>query len=116
MAQSVVSNCKSRKGLIDHRTPGKHDCDERCRAHVCKPLEPASVRKIHNILSGAYKQAIRWGWVSTSPIDGAEPSATGAANPQPPTAEEAARILNRAWQDDPEWGTQIWLRMVVGSR
>lgn len=92
-------HCTSKR-RIDHRTPRPHECDERCRLHKCRPLDPATVRKIHNILSGAYKKAIRWGWVSDSPTDGAEAPPAGTANPQPPTAEEAATILNQAWQDD----------------
>ncbi|MEU4801715.1 hypothetical protein [Actinosynnema sp. NPDC023587] len=38
---------------IDHRTPGEHTCDRRCRRHVCKPLTAWTVRKIHFILTGA---------------------------------------------------------------
>ncbi|GAA5120033.1 tyrosine-type recombinase/integrase [Haloechinothrix salitolerans] len=108
-------HCTSKR-RIDHRTPRTHECDERCRPHECRPLDDATVRKIHNILSGAYKKAIRWEWVTNSPTDGAEAPPAGKANPKPPTAEEAARILNQAWQDDPDWGAQIWLTMVIGSR
>jgi hypothetical protein len=44
--------CGGKKGHLDHRPLGRarrpgedgpgHECDERCRPHVCKPLEPAS--------------------------------------------------------------------------
>jgi hypothetical protein len=34
--------------------------------------------------------------------------------PNPPSAEEAARILAAAWDDD--WGTFVWLRLVTGMR
>ena len=46
------AHCTSKR-RIDHRMPGPHACDERCRAHECRPLDHATVRKIHNILSGA---------------------------------------------------------------
>jgi lysozyme family protein len=36
-------------------------------------------------------------------------------DPQPPTVEEAARIINEAWRD-PDWGTMVWLTMTTGSR
>jgi integrase len=33
---------------------------------------------------------------------------TAKTRPDPPSADEAARLLNDAWQD-PEWGMQLWL-------
>lgn len=85
----------SRKRLTDRRVPGEHDCDSRCRPHECKPLTATTIRHIHFILSGAYKKAVRWGWVKESPTTWAEPPAAPKPNPQPPTAEQAARILTR---------------------
>jgi len=109
-------HCKSTKGLIDHRTPRSHECDQRCVPHTCRPLAENTIRQIHYILSGAYKKAVRWTWVSVSPIDAADAPAPSRANPQPPSPEEAAAIVNRAWRNDADWGTQVWLTMVTGSR
>ncbi len=36
-------------------------------------------------------------------------------NPPPPSAAEAARIVNEAWKD-PDWGALIWLVMTTGAR
>jgi site-specific recombinase XerD len=36
--------------------------------------------------------------------------------PDPPSAQEAARVLNRYWKKDPDWATFLWLAMVIGSR
>jgi len=35
--------------------------------------------------------------------------------PDPPSAEEVAALLNTAWAD-PEWGLLLWLTMITGSR
>jgi integrase len=35
--------------------------------------------------------------------------------PDPPSAEEAAALLNTAWTD-PEWGLLLWLTMITGTR
>ncbi|HEX8760148.1 MAG TPA: hypothetical protein VF734_09295, partial [Pseudonocardiaceae bacterium] len=35
--------------------------------------------------------------------------------PDPPSAEEAAALLNAAWVD-PEWGLLLWLTMITGPR
>ena len=39
---------------VQHRTTQQHDCDERCRPHVCRPLSESSILYIHQILSGAF--------------------------------------------------------------
>lgn len=108
-------HCTSRRH-VDHRTPRPHECDERCRPHLCKPLGNATIRKIHYILSGAYKRAVRWRWVSASPMDQAEPPPVPAPDPQPPTPEEAARLIAEAFRVDPDWGMLVWLTMVTGAR
>ncbi|MFD1533583.1 hypothetical protein [Pseudonocardia aurantiaca] len=104
-----------RRPYTEHRTDLAHECDHRCRPHACRPLSKSTVRQIHVILSGALKRAVRWRWLSTNPIEHAEPPAQPAANPQPPTAEEAARILNESWSD-PDWAVLVWLTMVTGFR
>jgi integrase len=39
-----------------------------------------------------------------------------APQPNPPTSDQAARILAAAWEDSVEWGTLVWLVMVTGIR
>ena len=107
-------HCAGRKE-IDHYTREPHDCDERCGPHVCRPLSASTVRQIHFILSGALRRAVRWKWVAANPMADADPPSPPKPSPQPPTAAEAARILNEAWKD-PDWGTLVWLTMVTGLR
>lgn len=107
-------HCSGRK-QIQHRCAGSHQCDERCRKHECRPLANATIRKIHFVLGGAYKQAVRWRWVSTNPMTQAEPPPAPPPDPQPPSAPEAAQLLREAWLD-PDWGALIWLTMTTGAR
>jgi integrase len=107
-------HCSGRR-YVEHRTNRSHDCDDRCRKHRCTPLAASTIRQIHFILSGAYKRAIRWRWVATSPVSQAEPPAAPTPNPRPPSAEEAARIVTEAWRE-PDWGTLVWLAMTTGAR
>jgi integrase len=131
-------HCGGRE-FIQHRTDGDHKCDEHsarrkcaklvagdpaaacrwcdraCGPHRCEPLAPASVRVVHSILSGAFSRGVRWGWITINPIDQVVPPAAPAANPAPPSAAEAAEILNAAWSD-PAWGTFIWFTMTTGAR
>jgi hypothetical protein len=72
--------CGGKQGLVDHRPLGRarkpgedgpgHRCDERCRPHVCKPLEPASIRQIHAILRRAFNFAVKCRWMSENPRPG----------------------------------------------
>jgi integrase len=96
------------------RSPKAH-LRQRCTPHRCRPLAASGIRQIHSILSGACSRAVRWKWVSINPVQLAEPPAAPKPKPNPPTAEEAARILNEAWKDA-DWGTLIWLAMTTGAR
>lgn len=105
----------SRRREIDHRVAEPHECDDRCVRHQCKPLAPTTIRHIHFILSGAYKRAVRWRWLSVNPMAQAEPPPAPKPNPQPPSAAQAARIVNESWRD-PDWGALIWTAMTTGVR
>ena len=113
-----LRTCRARCGgrrPIEHRTAREHTCDDRCRRHECTPLSASAVRQIHAILSSACKRAVRWNWISTNPLDNAEPPAATRPNPRPPTTEQAARICTAAWKD-PDWGMLVWLAMMTGAR
>ncbi|MBA0125547.1 tyrosine-type recombinase/integrase [Haloechinothrix sp. YIM 98757] len=98
-------HCDGRK-RVDHWTGKRHEC---------KPLAQSTIRRIHFLLSGAFKRAMRWGWITSNPATTAEPPPEPQPNPQPPTPQEAARILTEAG-DDPDWATLIWLAMTTGAR
>jgi len=100
--RSCRAHCGGR-AYIEHRTAEEHDCDERCKPHACRPLADGSLRKVHAILSGAGKRAVRWRWLGTNPMDQAEPIAVPRADPQPPSPEQATVIVMEAWRD-PHWG------------
>jgi integrase len=129
---------------IDHRVDGPHECRtvrhrrgpgrppaagypkhecaasgcqvSECKPHVCRPLAPATVRKIHYIVSGTLSAAIRWEWINTNPSATARKPRAPASQPDPPTPEQAARIIAAAWEEDDDWGTFVWLTMVTGVR
>ncbi len=107
-------HCTDRRGT-DHRTPREHACDERSRAHTCQPLSSTTIRHIHFVLRGAYEKGLRWRWVGANPVLNASPPAPRRPEPRPPSATEAARLVERAWED-PDWGMLVWLTMTTGAR
>lgn len=93
-------------------------CRDHCRrpqdGHRCRPLGPATVRKIHYLVSGAYRRAVRWGWVDRSPTPDADPPPAPHPEPQPPTPAEAAG--SSPPPGPPDLGPLVWLAMVTGAR
>jgi integrase len=56
--------CDQRCGpLRDHRTARPHGCDGRCRPHECKPMRPATILRIHSIISACLELAVRYEWI-----------------------------------------------------
>jgi integrase len=79
-------------------------------------LADSTVRQIHWILSGALGRAVRWKWIAVNPADQADKPPMTYPAPRPPSAGEAARLLNAAWESDSDWGAFVWLAMTTGAR
>jgi integrase len=86
------------------------------KGHSCQPLSSSTVRKIHFIISAAFERAVRWRHLGMSKAALAAVPSPQPTEPDPPTPEEAARLLGEAWTVDPDWGVLLWLTMVSGSR
>jgi integrase len=96
-------------------------CRELCNGrpntgHVCRPLSSSTVRKIHFIIRGSLERAVRWRHLGVNKAALAITPAPAASTPDPPSAEEAVRLLTEAWTTDPDWGLLLWLTTVTGSR
>lgn len=61
-------------------------------------------RQIHAVLSSAYSAAVLWGWLAFNPMDAAQTPRPPAPDPDPPTSEEAVRIVATARAEDPGVG------------
>ncbi len=97
-----------------------HRCRELCTGrtragHVCRPLSTSTTRQIHYIVRGALERAVRWGHLGLNKAAMAEAPSPRRTEPDPPSAAEAAALLNAAWAD-PEWGLLLWLTMITGPR
>ena len=92
-------------------------CNGRPSASLtCRPLSSSSVRKIHFIISAALERAVRWRHLGVNRAALVVVPASAQTEPDPPSVEEAARILSEAWAIEPDWGLLLWLTMVTGSR
>jgi integrase len=121
MLYSELRRCRARcdgRPFIEHRSDdAEHDCAEaKCRAHVCRPMAASTVRQIHSIISAALSAAVRWEWIASNPASVARRPRQKAPEPDPPSASDAARLLDTAFAMDDDWGTLVWLVMTTGIR
>jgi integrase len=68
------------------------------------------------VLSGAFKQAVAWGWAAHNPAKLATPPSSGRSGVSPPAAGDVARLLTAAMAEDPELGLFLRLAVVLGAR
>ena len=81
-----------------------------------RPLKDSTVHEVHAVLSGALKQAVVWGWIGHNPAKLATAPTVQKADVQPPSAEDAARLLAAAMEEDPELGLFLRLAVMLGAR
>jgi integrase len=81
-----------------------------------RPLAASTIRQIHFILRAALGLAVRWGWMSSNPAELASPPGFVHHDPEPPTPEQVAQLLDAAWASDPDFGTLLWLATTTGMR
>jgi integrase/DNA-binding transcriptional regulator YhcF (GntR family) len=98
-------------------------CKEQCEGkrsgkagHRCVPLGEGTIRKLHFILRPALRAAVRWQYVGVNVAANIDPPSAPRREPDPPTAREAAAVLNDAWKRSFDWAVYLWLAMVTGSR
>ncbi|WP_255283739.1 site-specific integrase [Saccharomonospora azurea] len=103
--------------FFEHKAEGEHDCEKsKCKPHVCKPMASSTVRQIHAIISGVLNAAVRWDWIASSPAKVAQRPHQTPPQPNPPSPEQAARSVEKAFELDEAWGTLVWLVMTTGMR
>jgi integrase len=79
-------------------------------------MAASTVRQIHSIISGTLAAAVRWDWIGSNPARVAQRPKAKAPEPDPPSASEATRLLDAAFEMDDGWGTLVWLVMTTGLR
>lgn len=91
-------------------------CTGRPRAGpTCRPLSTSTTRKVLYIMRGALERAVRWRHLGMNKAAMAIAPSPERTEPDPPSADEAAQLLNETWSD-PEWGLLLWLIMLTGPR
>jgi integrase len=59
---------------------------------------------------------VRWGWLPSNPAELATPPGFVRQDPEPPSPEQVAALLNAAWRRDPDFAALLWLATTTGAR
>jgi integrase len=108
--------------VVRHHARRAHDCSAAgcrviaCRPHVCTPMTPGTIRRINAILSAALNYAVAWGWIERNPAALAHLPKQTRQRARLPEAEAVARLINHAWEKDPQFGLVLWLAVITGGR
>jgi integrase len=79
-------------------------------------MRPATILRIHSIISSALNLAVRYDWVDRNVARNANPPHPRKREPEPPTPKQAARVLNLVFAEDEEFGLYLWLSFTTGGR
>ncbi|WP_231641707.1 hypothetical protein [Saccharomonospora sp. NB11] len=79
-------------------------------------MASSTVRQIRAITSGVLNAAVRWDWIASNPAKVAQRPRQPPPQPNPPSPEQAVRMVKKAFQLDEAWGTLVWLVMTTGMR
>ena len=79
-------------------------------------LSPARIRQAHSVLRGAFRLAVRWGWLPRNPAVDANPPTVHRREVGVPAVDHVASALAEAERRDPMLGTFVRLAAATGAR
>jgi integrase len=80
------------------------------------PLGAQSIRHVHALLRHLLNQAVRWGWMATSPASRASPPRVRRFELSVPSSEEVGRLIAAADAQDSDLACFLRLAVVTGAR
>ena len=106
---AISANIKPRLGSLAINKVGPAELDRFYGQLAKAGLGPLSVRKSHAILSAAFNQAVKWGWVDVNPVLRASPPSTRSARSARrrrrscSSCSKRARPPTRTWAASSSW-------------
>ena len=95
---------------------GPHHLDKLYSDMSAQGLSPATVRQAHKIISVAFNQAVKWGWVEKNPALRATPPEMHAKRLVVPSPDEARLFIAAAIEESPTLGAVVYLAAQTGAR
>jgi integrase len=113
---AISANIRPRIGNLTVSKVGPADLDGLYSQLGKAGLGPLSIRKSHAILSAAFNQAVKWGWVDRNPAYQASPPSARAPEVRPPTPEQLQRLLAACVETHPDLASLIYVAATTGAR
>lgn len=79
-------------------------------------LSESRISKVHGMLSGAYKRAVRLGTVPSSPVARVDPPSQRRNDPRVPSADDVRKLRRAADELGEDVGLSVRLALVTGMR
>jgi integrase len=92
------------------------DLDSVYAAMAEEELAPSTIRQVHALLSGAFGQAVRWGWVGVNPAKMASPPSIRQKRIDPPEPAQVEALVREAESRDRMMAVFIMLAALTGAR
>jgi integrase len=80
------------------------------------PLGAQSIRHVHALLRHLLNQAVRWGWIATSPVTRASPPRVRRFELSVPSPQDVGRLIAAAEAQDCDLACFLRLAAVTGAR
>jgi integrase len=113
---AIGANIKPRIGSLTVSKVGAADLDGLYSQLAKAGLGPLSVRKSHAILSAAFNQAVKWGWIDRNPAYQASPPSGRVSEIRPPTPDQLQRLLTACVDVHPDLASLIYVAATTGAR
>lgn len=113
---AISANIKPRLGSLAINKVGPAELDRFYGQLTKAGLGPLSIRKSHAILSAAFNQAVKWGWVDVNPVLRASPPSIRGGEIHPPTREELRQLLDACASSHEDLGSLIFVAATSGGR
>ncbi len=79
-------------------------------------LSPSTVHGFHCILSAAFRQAVKWGWINEAPTARSTPPRVERTEMKIPTPAQVTTLIKAAKDKDSVLGTAVALAALTGAR
>lgn len=79
-------------------------------------LKANSIRRVHAVVSGAFNQALRWGWITSNPASNARPPRQTKCKINPPNVGQVAALMHHAFALDERFGRFLHIAATTGAR
>jgi integrase len=107
---------KSTLGIVKIGELTPHQLDTLYGKRSLEGKSPRTIRNIHNVMSAALNQAVRWGWIEKNPAMRATLPEANTLKVESPSPEQTRNLISSCQAKDELLGAFVFLAAVTGCR